>query len=55
MRDATTETGSDTRIHATGIHATGIDATGDARTTQLFGLVLGAVFSCTMILSAFAY
>jgi hypothetical protein len=27
----------------------------DTRITQVFGLVLGAIFSGTMILSAFAY
>jgi hypothetical protein len=27
----------------------------DARVTQVFGLAMGAVFTCTMILSAFAY
>jgi hypothetical protein len=27
----------------------------EARVTQIFGLAMGAVFTCTMILSAFAY
>jgi hypothetical protein len=27
----------------------------EARTTRLFGLALGAIFSCTLVLSAFAY
>lgn len=27
----------------------------DARITQIFGLAMGAVFTCTMVLSAFAH